>query len=157
MSRGFRLAAVERMRVRKLEDAGHALARARQALVEASAQRDLLHEHLLGCMPPVASTPAHLDTAGQRRAQLRDRIATADNEISQLSAQARAARDGWLAARGDVRAVEALHERYRIAVRTDRDRRDQRLADDLAAARHRPPVIGEALESSGYLGGGDAA
>jgi flagellar FliJ protein len=157
MSRGFRLAAVERMRVRRLQDAGHALALARQALVEASARRDLLHEHLLGCMPPAASTPTHLDTAGQRRAQLRDRIATADTELGQLSAQARAARDGWLAARGDARAVEALHERYRIAVRTEQDRRDQRQSDDLAAVRHRRPVIGEALESSGYLGGGDAA
>jgi len=145
---GFRLAAVERLRTRKLEDAGRALARARQELVQARARQDLLHAHLLGCMPAPAAPPAQVDAVGQRRAQLRDRLAEADAEITRLSVQAEAARDGWLAARGDLRAVEALHERHRIAVRTEQDRRDQRLADDLAAVRHR---------SGSPNGGGDAA
>jgi flagellar export protein FliJ len=136
MSRAFRLAAVERLRVRRLEDAGRALARAHTTLLEATARRDLLCERLLGCLPS-GSEPGQAQTVAERRALLRDRLATADAEIAELTARADTARQGWLAARGDLRAVQALHERFRRAMRAEQDRREQRLADDLAAGRHR--------------------
>jgi flagellar export protein FliJ len=158
MSRGFRLAAVERLRARRLEDAGWALAQAQQALVEAVARREALRERLLGCLPPRTADPIEVTTLGERRAQLRDWIAAADTEIAALTAKVGTARDGWLAARGDLRAVEALHERYRQAVRTEHARREQWLADDLAAVRHRTPAIGEALERDELVdSGGDPA
>lgn len=158
MSRGFRLATVERLRARRLEDAGWALAQAQQALVEAVARREGLRERLLGCLPPRTADPIEVRTLGERRAQLRDWIAAADAEIADLTDGVGTARDGWLAARGDLRAVEALHERYRHAVRAERDRREQRLADDQAAVRHRTPVIGEALKRDELVdSGGDAA
>jgi flagellar export protein FliJ len=145
VSRGFRLAAVERMRTRQLEDAGRTLARARQALLEATARRDLLVERLLASLP-TDTDPARAHTVAERRVQLRERIAAADTRIAELAADVLAARDGWGAARSDLRAAEALHERYRQAVRAEQDRREQWLADDLSAARHRTPAIPEALQ-----------
>jgi flagellar export protein FliJ len=145
VSRGFRLAAVERMRARRLEDAGHALARARQALVEATALRDLLQLRLSDCRPVAGAGADEVAAVARRREQLHERIDRADAELVELTARAAATRDAWLAARGDLRAVEALHERYRLAVRVEQDRRDQRLADDLAVRRLPVP------------GGGDAA
>ena len=163
MSRGFRLAAVQRLRAHRLEEAGRALAQTRQALLETTARRDLLVERLLASRP-TGTDPAQADTVAQRRAQLRERIADADLRVAELVADVLAARDGWLQARGDLRAVEALHERYRQTVRAERDRREQRLADDLAAVRHRPPAIDGTQERDGPgLGlaesesGGDAA
>jgi flagellar export protein FliJ len=158
MSGGFRLAAVERLRTRRLDDAGWALAQAQQALAEGVARREALIERLLSCLPPRTADPIEVTTLGERRAQLRDWIAAADADIADLTAKVATARDGWLTARGDLRAVEALHERYRQAVRAERDRREQRLADDLAAVRHRTPAIGEALERDELVdSGGDAA
>jgi flagellar export protein FliJ len=162
MSGGFRLAAVQRMRARRLEETGRALVQARQALVEAAAHRDLLVERLLGALP-TGNDPTQAHTVAERRALLRERIAVADAGIAELSTRVAAAREGWLTARADLRAVDALHERYRQARRTERDRREQRLADDLAAVRHRTPTIGQARERDDLSttgprdGGGDAA
>lgn len=135
MNRGFRLDAVERMRARRLADAGQALARARQALAEAMAERDLLHRRLLDCLPDSPSRPEDMQVVGHRRAQLRDRIRAADTGTGRLQARVEAAREDWLSARDDLRAVQALRERYRRALRAEQDRREQRLANEFAAAR----------------------
>jgi flagellar export protein FliJ len=140
MSRRFRLAAVERMRGRRLEDAGRALAEARQAMLEARTRRELLAVRLAGCQPARRAPAVEVSTAARRREQLRERIVAADGEIAELTARAELARGSWVVARGDLRAVEALHERYREAVRYEQDRREQRLVDDLAALRHRGPA-----------------
>jgi flagellar export protein FliJ len=136
VNRGFRLAAVERMRARRLTDAGQALGQARQALAEAMAERDLVHQQLLGCVPDSPSRPANIEALGQRRAQLQDRIRTADARIRQLRTRVEAARDDWLSAHGDLRAVRALRDRYQRVVRAEQDRLEQRLADELASVRH---------------------
>lgn len=155
-ARGFRLAAVERLRARELDRTGQALAEARQALLEARTTREFMADRLLGCMPGPVATPEQSLVVQQRRVQLAERIALADHEVQVLAERADAARAAWLAARADLRAVEALHERFRAAVHLDARRREQRLVDDLAAGRHRG-----AHRSGGRGGaggrGGDAA
>jgi flagellar export protein FliJ len=138
VSPGFRLAAVQRLRTRRFEEAGWALAQARQTLVQADARRETLVGRLRECQAPRIADPVAVSTIAERRAQLRDLIAAAETGIAELTTRAATARDVWLAARGDLRAVEALHERFRQARRLEQDRRDQRLADDLASVRHRP-------------------
>lgn len=157
MSRGFRLAAVERLRVRRFEEAGWALAQAQQTRSEAELRRDALVDHLLACLAPRVADPTAVGTSAERRAQLRDLITAADTELAELAAKVTSARDAWLAARGDLRAVEALHERFRQAQQVEQDRRDQRLADDLAAVRHRAPLIGGARDRHRPGSGGGAA
>jgi flagellar biosynthesis chaperone FliJ len=150
----FRLGVVERLRAAQLTNAEHALARARAELDEAREHRRALGAQLLGCTPDGPGTgsagwttgaatglaagrvAAEFLATGQRREQLRERIVAADTRLSELGAQAEQARQAWVAARARLRAVEALHERHRVAIRRERDRRDQRTTDDLAALRH---------------------
>jgi hypothetical protein len=137
------LAAVERIRGRRLEQAGRALAQARQDVLAATAARQLLNDRLLVCMPPASAPPSAAITVEQRRGLLRERLGTADVRLGELTDLAEQARGQWLAARSQLRAVEALHERHRVAVRVEQDRREQRTADDLASTRRRPSGAGD--------------
>lgn len=141
----FRLAVVERLRAAQLTEAERALSRAQHSLAEARAHGQVLTDRLLGCAPdgdaPGADERAatELFTAGERREQLREEITAADVQQAELAQQAEQARQAWVSARARLRAVESLHERHRVAVRRERDRRDQRATDDLAASRRHGP------------------
>ncbi len=140
MRRTFRLATLERLRVARLDDAGRGLAVARQEVAAAIHRRDALAAALAGCIGP-GSTTAELETAGARRAALREQVEAAGREVTAARERAAAAVGAWRAARADLRAVETLHERHREALRADDARREQRLVDDLASTRRR--LLGE--------------
>lgn len=135
MNRRFRLGTVERLRQEELAARGRALAVARAELASARAARDQLHATLLACRAPDVSTPAELRAAGERRVLLRERLDAADLYLAELSRRASGAKDEWLAARNRLRAVEALHERFREGQRVEEARQAQRLADELAGFR----------------------
>ena len=151
----FRLAVVERLRAAQLTEAEQALSRTRHSLAEARAHGQALAGRLLGCVPdgdaPGAGARAatELFTAGERREQLREEITAADAQQAELAQQAEQARQAWISARARLRAVESLHERHRAAVRRDRDQRDQRATDDLAASRQHGPGGGAGQHGPG--------
>ena len=135
---GFRLATVERLRGRRLAEAAGAFGRAQRDHAELTAARDDLADRLATCVPGSHATPGHVRVVAERRTFLRERIVAADELVVQAAARLDQAREGWLSARTGLRAVEALHERFRETVRAEQARRDQRLTDDLASLRRAP-------------------
>ncbi len=133
MNRRFRLGPLERLRAARLDAAAHTLAAARRALGDAMATRDALVARLGAAVPPVRATaeqPAH---AGSHRDLLRARLADAEHDIIDAERKVERALGGWRAARAELRAVEALHQRHRAAVAAADARAEQRVLDDLAA------------------------
>ncbi len=167
MNRTFRLAAVERIRSARLAESARALAQTRRDLRDADASRALLRENLLGCVADTVARPGDVLSAAEYRALLRDRIALMDGRIAELGRRTEAAQARWLAARAELRAVEALHDRHRALLLAEQDRLDQRALDELATVRHRSVSVIEpnghrhgviALRDGGYDDlGGDAA
>jgi flagellar FliJ protein len=135
--RAFRLATVERLRGKALEDAAHALGRARREVGEAVAARDALVVELSECVPASGAGLAELEAAGMRRVVLREQVDTAAADVTAARERAAAALAGWTAARARLKAVEVLHDRHREALHADDFRREQRQLDDLAGIRRR--------------------
>lgn len=132
MTRGFRLAALERLRTVELQDAGQALARANDALSAALARRAELTRALRQAAAPSVATPAVVVQSAHHRERLRAERAQAAAAVDELTARLALARQGWLDARTALRAVETLHERHRAAVRAEQARLDQRAIDEVA-------------------------
>jgi flagellar export protein FliJ len=133
VNRGFRLAALERLREARLEEATRSLAAARRAVSDAAADRDAVAAELASAVPAARTTPSAAATAGTRRDLLRERLATAQDAVRAATEQARDALQVWHQARTDLRIVQTLHARHRAAVAAAEARRDQRVLDDLAA------------------------
>ena len=133
MHRGFRLAALERLREARLDEATRSLAAARRAVTAAVSTRDAVAAELAASVPATRTTPSAAATAGTRRDLLRERLAAAEDAVGSATAEARVALQLWQQARADLRIVQALHARHRAAVAEAQARRDQRVLDDLAA------------------------
>jgi flagellar protein FliJ len=133
VKRGFRLAALERLREARLDEATRSLAAARRAVAEAAAARDAVAAELAATVPAARTTPSATATAGTRRDLLRERLAAAEDAVGSATAEARVALQLWQQARADLRIVQTLHARHRAAVAEAQARRDQRVLDDLAA------------------------
>jgi flagellar biosynthesis chaperone FliJ len=133
VNRGFRLAALERLREARLEEATRSLAAARRAVAGALAARDAVAAELAAAVPAPRTTPSAATTAGDRRDLLRERLAGAEQAVAAAATDARDALHAWQQARTDLRIVQTLHARHRAAVATAEARRDQRVLDDLAA------------------------
>jgi flagellar protein FliJ len=134
----FRLITVERLNQRRLDAVAqelHAVSATRDQLV---AERDrLIMELATGGQSATVGmwTGADLDLANNFRQVLRQMIEDQNERIlnqEEVIAQVRAA---WLSARTDLRAVEVLHDRHRVAVRAEQARVDQRELDELAGTR----------------------
>ena len=132
MQRRFRLAAVERLRAAAVDAAVARLGAAQRDLADAVERHADLDRTLAACVPPATSTPDGVLAASWRRDQLRDELLLAAGRIEQARAALVAATAGWQGARADLRAVELLHERHRIAVAEQDARSEQRTLDDLA-------------------------
>lgn len=143
MSRRFRLAALERLRTGALADAARALAAARRDVTAALAHRDQLRRDLDATRAAPHSTPAEHETAAARRHRLREDLARAGERCSAAQSQELAALAAWNAARSDLRAVEALHERHRLAVAEQDARAEQREIDEFAALSHQRDPEGD--------------
>ena len=139
----FRLKTVERLRQRELEAKAHQLHTAAAAQDAAVAERNRMFELLAGggsTAPPLGLwTGADLDLANNFRQVLRQQILDQDERIAFLGLELEEARKAWLTARGELRAVQALHDRHRVAVRADQARTVQLELDELAGTR-RPRI-----------------
>jgi flagellar export protein FliJ len=133
VNRRFRLAALERLRGARLEDAARTLPAARRTLAELTATRDGLAARLAAAVQPLRATPEEPALAGAHREALRARLVDADRAVADAEQEVRRAVSAWRAARADLRVVAALHERHREAVAADDARAEQRILDDLAA------------------------
>jgi flagellar export protein FliJ len=132
MTRKFRLGTVERLRTARLEAGGRELVAAQTALQAGRDRRELLAAKLRACSVPARTTAEDLLALEARRARLREDLTAADAAVVELMAAANQARDAWLTARAELRAVESLHDRHREQVRADDLRAEQREADELA-------------------------
>jgi flagellar protein FliJ len=134
----FRLITVERLHGRRLEAVAqelHTVSAARDQLV---AERDrMIMELATGGRSAAVGmwTGADLDLANNFRQVLRQMIEDQHERILSQEAVVAQVRTAWLAARTDLRAVEVLHERHRVAVRAEQARVDQRELDELAGTR----------------------
>jgi flagellar biosynthesis chaperone FliJ len=133
VNRRFRLAALERLRETRLEEATRALAAARRAAAGAAAARDAVAAELEAAVPAPRATPSAASAAGSRRELLRDRLADAEQAATAAAQEAQHALQAWQVARADLRIVQTLHARHRAAVAAAEARRDQRVLDDLGA------------------------
>jgi flagellar biosynthesis chaperone FliJ len=142
VNRRFRLAAVERLRETRLEEATRALAAARRAAAAAATARDAIAAELGAAVPAPRATPATATAAGTRRELLRDRLTEAGEAAAAAAQEAQHALAAWQLARADLRIVQTLHARHRAALAAAEARRDQRALDDLAgrAAVHRAGI-----------------
>ncbi|GAA3607600.1 hypothetical protein GCM10022223_24450 [Kineosporia mesophila] len=139
MSRkGFRLATVERLREKHLEEAAQALHLAQSAVREAQARRDDLLERLRA-QRHGHNTPHELELEAVYRFRLRGDLAEVDHEMAKLTAKLAERRDSWLQARAEVHAVAALHDRYRKQRAEMLQRTEQREMDELAGSGRRLP------------------
>jgi flagellar export protein FliJ len=139
----FRLITVERLRSRALEAKAlelHSAAAAQEAAVlERNQMVELLAAGGSTASPLGTWTGADLDLANNFRQVLRQQILDQDERIAFLGLALEQARRDWLTARGELRAVQALHDRHRVAVRAEQARLDQRELDE-HAGRRRPGI-----------------
>lgn len=135
MSRRFRLQTLERLRAARLDTAAEALACARAELTAAEREHEELVLATLACVPPAQAGPQDVVLAGLRRDLLREKANRAAQVIVTRQGEVSRAVEEWHSARSQLRAVEALHERHRIAIAMERVRAEQRLIDDLAGTR----------------------
>jgi flagellar protein FliJ len=135
MSRKFRLAAVERLRVEELEVAARALAGANGVVRAAQAERDRLAAelHLDRTRPQMASGEVQINAVYRDR--LRMDLLDAEIQLEQRAKEAEQARQVWLAAKAGLQAVEALHERHKLALRAADARAEQKELDELASIK----------------------
>jgi flagellar protein FliJ len=138
----FRLITVERLRGRHLDLRAQELHAAARLRDDAVAERDRLVAQLAGSGGPAVVglwTGANLDLANNFRQVLRQQIQDQHQRIAELEGALGLSRAAWLAARGELRAVQALHDRHRVAVRAERARLEQRELDERAATA-RPSI-----------------
>jgi flagellar FliJ protein len=135
MNRAFRLAAVERLRIEQLEAAARALAGANGVVRAARAERDRLAAelHLDRTRPQMASGEVQINAVYRDR--LRMDLLDAEIQLEQRAEEAEQARQSWLAAKAGLQAVEALHERHKLALRAADARAEQKELDDLASTK----------------------
>lgn len=136
MNRRFRLGAVERLRGSALAEAARLLGVARREVTAALTHREQLRGELVQSRTGTRTTPAEEETAAARRHRLREDLARAGERCTAAHSQELAAMAAWNAARADLRAVEMLHERHRLAVAESDARAEQRELDEFASLSH---------------------
>jgi flagellar export protein FliJ len=132
----FRLATLERLRTTALEERGQELHAAALALAEGRAAHAAIAEALATATAPVQALPGALVRASHYRERLRVELADAVLEVQRLERDVERARQAWLHARAQLKAVGVLHDRHRQQVRADMARREQAELDDLASIKH---------------------
>ena len=146
----FRLQTVERLRSQALDARAQELHAAGRARDEAVAERDRLVALLAGGVGLNTSglwTGSQLDLANNYRLVLRQQIQDEEERITEALQQVAVARETWSKARGELHAVQALHESHRKAVRAERARIDQRELDEHAGNMHSTLRRAETVET----------
>jgi flagellar export protein FliJ len=132
----FRLLTLERLRTTALEERGQELHAAGVALADGMAAHTAAADALRTGHAPRSADPDSITRAAAYRERLRDELFAAAQEVSRLEAQVGYARQAWLDARAQLKAVAVLHDRHRQQVRADAARREQAELDDLVTIRH---------------------
>ncbi|HEY6795716.1 MAG TPA: flagellar FliJ family protein [Kineosporiaceae bacterium] len=143
MNRRFRLATLERLRAGTVAEAARLLGAARREVAAAIAYREQLRGQLRSSEAPRRGAPYEQESAAARRARLREELGRAGERVSAAQSRELAAIAAWNAARADLKAVEALHERHRMQVAEADARIEQKVIDELAAAMRRPDPGGD--------------
>ena len=133
MNRGFRLAALERLRETRLDEATRSLAAARRAVTDGRRRPGRRRRR---ARLRRSRRPDDAVRRGRRRRPPRPAARAARGGGGQLAAATGEASDAlqvWQQARADLRIVQTLHARHRATVAAAQARRDQRVLDDLAA------------------------
>ena len=146
--KGFRLATVERLREKRLEEAAQALHEAQAAVREATARRDDLLERLRAGRHG-GNSAYELELESVYRFRLRGDLAEVEHELKKLSAKLNERREAWLQARAEVHAVAALHDRYRRQRAEMLMRAEQKELDERAGSGRRLPVPSNGNEDGG--------
>jgi flagellar protein FliJ len=152
----FRLATLERLRTTALDERGQELHTAALALAQGRAAQASIAEALRDGMAPLNAGPAAIMRAAHYRDRLRVELDQAAAEVARLEEGVAAARQAWLDARAQLKAVAVLHDRHRQARRAELLRREQAELDDLAgikAARIRAAGIKATRRSGAGRGG----
>ncbi|MBT0771412.1 flagellar export protein FliJ [Kineosporia sp. J2-2] len=144
----FRLATVERLRGKRLEEAAQALHTAQTAVREAEARRDDL-VHRLQEQRHGETTAYELELEAVYRFRLRGDLAEVEHELAKLTIVLEQRRETWLQARAEVRAVGMLHDRYREERAQARQRAEQREMDERAGSGRRMPAAASGNDSGG--------
>lgn len=150
--KGFRLATVERLREKRLEEAAQALHEVQTAVRQTQARRDDVVERLRA-QRHGENTAHELELEAVYRFRLRGDLAEIDEELKQLSAKLAERREAWLQARAEVHAVAALHDRYRKQRAEMLMRAEQKEMDERAGSGRRMPVSASARDLSENSGG----
>jgi flagellar export protein FliJ len=149
---GFRLATLERLREQKVKVAARALHEAGQVLSDAEQARQAMADQLATGAPVLTASPDAMVQASTYRDVLREQIVAAGAEIERLAAVLAQTREAWVQANAQLRAVVALHDRYREARRRQLDKREQQETDERAgnqAARRRDVDDAAILDPTG--------
>ena len=116
----FRLATVERLRHQALDARAQELHGVGAERNRVTTERNRLATLLAGGVGYTTSTlfsGSDLELANNYRMLLRQEIQDHDDRIAELDEEVERARQAWLQARGKLRAVQALHDHHRAAVR----------------------------------------
>jgi flagellar export protein FliJ len=132
----FRLATLERLRTTALEERGQELHAAGVALAAGREAHAAVVAALRTAGGPVTADPDAITRAAAYRERLREEVLTAAQEVGRLEGDVADARQAWLDARAQLKAVAVLHERHRQQVRAEAARREQAELDDLVTIRH---------------------
>ncbi len=150
---GFRLATLERLREQNVTVAARALHEAAQQLADAERHRQDLADRLQNAAPVLTASSDQMVQAAAYRDVLREQITAAGVEIARLEGALVQARAAWVQANARLRAVLALHERYRLARRQQVAKREQQETDELAgnqaARRGESDLAGALLDQTG--------
>ena len=141
---GFRLATLERLREKNVQVAARVLHEASKERAEAGQHRQEMAHALANSAPVLTTTPDQMVQAATYRDVLRDQIAEAGVEIERLEGLLVQAREAWVQANAQLRAVVALHDRYRAAKRKQLEKLEQQETDERAgnqAARTGDPAV----------------
>jgi flagellar export protein FliJ len=146
----FRLAVVERLRSQALAERAQELHAVTSEIRAIADERNRMVAHLSKSPDfGTSASGAQMELAMAYREVLREQILAAGQRIAERQEMLGHARDAWLKARGDLRAVQALHEHYRAGVRREQARREQRELDDLAGRHGRVRTAADELDGAG--------
>lgn len=145
----FRLSVVERLRAKALNERAQELHAVTAMLQTMAVERDRLTAQLSES-PGIGRlvSGVELEQAMDYKEVLREQIYDAEERISEQQVEVATAREAWMRARGELRAVQALHDRHRAAVRREQARRDQRELDELAGRHGHVDTAAEHLTDS---------
>ena len=132
MSR-FRLATLERLREQQEQICARRLSESTQELAAVQQRRETLVGRLA-----TGATGLHGDQlvmASLYRDRIREDITAASADIERCTAMLAQARDAWIQAKAQLKAVQSLHERHRQSVRAAVARAEQTELDEFAGTR----------------------